>query len=92
MTALLAPSALPRDDHGREYGTAAMLAQRLSTTARPVTAAMVRKWAYRSRQPGDPLHGLLPGRHAPGPRTGVTGYYFHDAARVAAIIRGDLVR
>ena len=88
---LFAPPVLPRDADGNEYGTAAMLAARLTTDDRKVTAAMIRKWAYRSRNPRDPLHGLLPGRHTPGPRTGITGYYLLDAARCAAITRGDHV-
>lgn len=90
-TALLAPPAMPRDPDGREYGTAAMLAARLTTPARPVTAAMIRAWAYRSRNPRDPLHGMLPGRHADGPRRGVTGYYLIDAAKCARATGGDPV-
>ncbi len=92
MTTTLAPLLLPLDAAGREYGTAQQLAARLTTYDRRVTAAMIRKWAYRSRDPKDPLHGQLPGRHDPrGPRTGTTGYYLIDAARVAAITAPDHV-
>lgn len=90
MTTALAPLPLLRDPQGREYGTASMLAARLTRHDRPVTAAMVRKWAYRSRDPRDPLHGKLPSRHTPGPRRGITGYYLADAARVAAITAGEV--
>lgn len=84
MTAtLLAPPALPRDAQGYECGTADMLAARLTTPTRTITAARVRDWARRSRNPHDRLHGMLPGRHLPGPRTGTTVYRLLDAARCA---------
>ncbi|MFG1776627.1 hypothetical protein ACGFIG_09380 [Micromonospora sp. NPDC049048] len=80
---LLAPPALPRDADGHECGTADMLAARLTTPERTITAARVRDWARRSRNPDDRLHGMLPGRHIPGPRTGNTVYRLIDAARCA---------
>lgn len=61
---------LPPDD----YGTADQLAARITTAERPITAARIRDWARRSRTPGDPLYGWLPGVHTPGPRTGRTWY------------------
>lgn len=69
---------LPPDD----YGTAAMLAARLTTEARPIDAARIRDWARRSRTPGDPLHGMLPGVHTAGERTGHTWYRLNAARRV----------
>lgn len=69
---------------GREYGTAAEIAARLGPD---VTAARVRDWARRSRTPGDPLHGLLPGHHLPGQGRGTTWYRLDQAAAVEAITR-----
>lgn len=84
MTAtLLAPPALPRDPDGYEIGTADMLANRLTTTERTITATRIRDWARRSRNPTDRLHAMLPGIHVPGPRTGTTVYRLLDAARCA---------
>lgn len=93
MTTALAapPRPLPRDQDGYEYGTADQIAQRLTTPARPITAGTIRKWAWRSRQPGDRLHGLLPAIQLPGPRTGTTWYRLLDAARCAAATRPDHV-
>ncbi len=75
---------LPRDDDGNEWGTAADLAAHLASPERPITARAVRKWAWRSRQPGDRLNGMLPGRHIPGARTGETWYRLIDGAQVEA--------
>ena len=69
---------LPPDD----YRTAEQLAARLTTDARPISAARIRDWARRSRTPGDRLHGMLPGVHTPGERTGQTWYRLADAQRV----------
>lgn len=66
------------------WGTAAQIAHRLGSD---ITAARVRDWARRSRQPGDPLHGLLPGHHAPGRGRGTTWYRLDQATTVEAITR-----
>lgn len=71
--------------NGREYGQAADIAARLTTPDRPITAARVRRWAHRSRTPGDKLYGLLPSIHLPGDRTGTTWYDLQHAARVALL-------
>ena len=79
---------LPPDN----YGTAAMLADRLTTEARPIEAARIRDWARRSRTPGDPLHGMLPGVHTPGERTGHTWYRLADAQRAYDATKPQVVR
>lgn len=86
-TALRTPTVLPRDPDGYEVGTADMLANRLTTQQRTITAARIRDWARRSRRTGDRLHGMLPGHHIPGPRTGTTVYRLIDAARCARATR-----
>ncbi|MFI2577711.1 hypothetical protein ACH5AJ_36560 [Streptomyces rochei] len=63
---------------GDEYGTAAQIAHRLGID---ITAALVRRWAYRSRRPGR-LSGQLPGHHLAGRGRGTTWYRYADAARV----------
>jgi hypothetical protein len=73
--------------NGREYGQAADIAARLTTPQRPITAARIRRWAHRSRDPNDKLHGLLPAIHLPGARTGTTWYDLQHAAKVAALTR-----
>lgn len=91
MTTTLAPHRpLPRDQDNYEYGTAEQIAARLTTPARPITADRIRDWARRSRRPGDRLHGMLPGRHLPGARTGTTWYRLVDAAHVARATRRDV--
>lgn len=87
----MSPTGLPRDELGREYGTAEELARLLTTKERPITAAKVRNWAWRSRRPGDKLHGKLPRVWAQGARTGTTWYRLEDAAEVAAATRRDVV-
>ncbi len=82
---------LPRWN-GAAYGQATDLAHLLTSPERPITPAMVRKWAWQSRRPGHRLHGLLPGVHLPGARTGLTWYRLTDAARVAALTEPDHVR
>lgn len=82
---------LPRHN-GQPYGQAADIAAMLTSPERPITAAMVRKWAWRSRRPGDVLYGLLPSVRLPGARTGTTWYRLTDAARVAADTEADHVR
>lgn len=77
---------LPTDPQGHEYGTADQLAARITSPEKPVTAALIRKWAWRSRNPHDRLHGLLPAIRVPGRRTGRTYYRVDDAYRVAAMI------
>jgi hypothetical protein len=69
---------------GREYGTAHEIAHRLGTD---ITPARVRDWARRSRNPRDPLHGLLPAHHTPGRGRGTSWYRFDQAAHVEAITR-----
>lgn len=66
---------------GREYGTAAEIAQALGPD---ITSARVRDWARRSRTPGDTLHGQLPAYHAPGRGRGATWYRLDQAAAVEA--------
>lgn len=83
---------LPRDPAGQEWGTAEQIARRLTSPDRTITAATIRKWAWRSRRPGDKLHRLLPGRHVVGARTGETWYRLADAARVEAATARDQVR
>lgn len=83
---------LPRDPAGQEWGTAEHLAQRLTSPERPITAAIIRKWAWRSRRPGDRLFGKLPGRHIKGARTGETWYRLIDGAQVEAATSRDQVR
>ncbi|MEU4590056.1 hypothetical protein [Micromonospora aurantiaca (nom. illeg.)] len=74
-----------RDPHtGREWGTPAQLAARLGPD---VTADRIRDWARRSRNPEDPLHGLLPGKHVPGRGRGTTWYRYDHAAHVEALTR-----
>lgn len=68
-----------------EWGTAQQCANRLTTPDRPITALVIRQWAWRSRQPKDRLHGLLPSVRGKGPRTGVALYRFQDVARVAQL-------
>lgn len=80
-------TTLPRDAAGREYGTADQLAALLTTPARCITAATIRKWAWRSRRPGDPLYGKLPAIHIGGERTGTTWYRLRDAAEVSRVTR-----
>ncbi|MGW1057607.1 hypothetical protein [Micromonospora rubida] len=89
MLALTSP-ALPRDRDGNQYGTAAQLAALLTSPERTITAGTIRNWAYRSRKPGDRLHGHLPAVHVTGRRTGHTFYRLVDAARLAAKIEGGV--
>ncbi len=91
VTTALAPP-LPLDPDGYEVGTAAMLVPYLTTPDRMITEGRIRDWARRSRNPHDPLHGMLPAIHVSGPRTGTTWYRLLDAARVAAVTRRDQVR
>lgn len=78
---------------GHEYGQAADIAAALTSPSRTITAARVRDWARRSRNPGDPLYGRLPGVRLPGQRTGTTWYRLIDAARIeVATGRSDVVR
>ena len=72
---------------GRQYGMAQDIAARLTTAERPITAARIRRWALRSREPNDRLYGLLPGIHLQGQRTGTTWYDLQHAAEVAALTR-----
>jgi hypothetical protein len=67
--------------NGHYYGTAAQTAHALGDD---ITAALVRRWAYRSRQPGDKLHGMLPAHHLPGRGRGTTWYRHAQAAAVCA--------
>ncbi|OKI47446.1 hypothetical protein [Micromonospora sp. CB01531] len=69
---------------GHYWGTAAQIAH---TRGSDITADRVRDWARRSRQPGDTLHGLLPGHHLPGRGRGTTWYRDDQAATVEAITR-----
>ncbi|MFG1847791.1 hypothetical protein [Micromonospora carbonacea] len=86
----LTPPALPRDRDGFEYGTAAQLAALLDSPERRITAGTIRKWAWRSRRPGDRLHGLMPTVHIPGARTGNSYHKLRDAAHVAAMIEAGI--
>lgn len=72
---------------GVEYGTAAEIASALTSPARPVTAARVRDWGRRAARSGDPLYGLLPRHHRPGPGRGTTWYLLLDAAKVERLTR-----
>ncbi|MCX4470471.1 hypothetical protein OOK41_09145 [Micromonospora sp. NBC_01655] len=72
---------LARD--GAEYGGAAQLAHRLGPD---ITAARVRDWARRSRQPGK-LNGLLPAHHLPGRGRGTTWHRLDQAAHVEWLTR-----
>lgn len=83
---------LPRDQDENEWGTAERLAAHLTSPERPITAALIRKWAWRSRRPGDKLYGMLPGRHIPGARTGETWYRLIDGAQVELATSKDPVR
>lgn len=85
----LAPG-LPRDRDGYEYGTAAQLAGLLASPGKPVTAGMIRKWAWRSRNPADRLHGMLPVVRVAGARTGHSYYRLLHAAQVAALIEAGI--
>ncbi|XTZ17061.1 hypothetical protein ACQSSU_06690 [Micromonospora echinospora] len=69
---------------GHQYGTAAQIADQLGPD---ITADRVRDWARRSRNPDDPLHGLLPAHHHPGRGRGTTWYRYDQAANVEAITR-----
>lgn len=69
---------------GTHWGTAAEIAAALGTD---VSASRVRDWARRSRKPTDPLHGLLPGHHAPGRGRGTTWYRLDQAAAVELATR-----
>ncbi|ROO51063.1 hypothetical protein EDC02_5927 [Micromonospora sp. Llam0] len=73
-----------------EWGTAAACAAALAIPNRPITALVIRQWAWRSRQPGDRLAGLLPSVRGKGPRTGPTLYRFQDVARVAQLTEPGL--
>lgn len=90
MPLTLTPPALPRDQAGHHYGTAAQLAELLTSPERPITAGTIRNWAYRSRQPGHRLHGLLPAVRVAGRRTGNSYYRLTDAAHVAAMIEAGV--
>jgi len=89
MTLALAPG-LPRDRDGYEYATAAQLAALLTSPEKPVTPGMIRKWAWRSRNPADRLHGLLPVVRVTGARTGQSYYRLRNAAQVAAMIEAGI--
>lgn len=82
---------LPRID-GHTYGQAEDVAALLTSPERTVTAATVRKWAWRSRRPADRLHGQLPGIRLPGQRTGTTWYRIDHAAKILAKLEDDHVR
>ncbi|MFI2664863.1 hypothetical protein [Micromonospora carbonacea] len=73
---------------GLEYGTAAQIAHRLGED---VDAALVRRWAYRSRRPRGKLTGALPGHHLPGRGRGVTWYQLGHATRVEMLTRTSTV-
>ncbi|WP_025620356.1 hypothetical protein, partial [Salinispora cortesiana] len=66
------------------YGTAAQIAHALGPD---ITAARVRDWARRSRDPNDRLHGLLPAHHLPGQGRGTTWYRYDQAAHVEMLTR-----
>ncbi|WDZ87199.1 hypothetical protein [Micromonospora cathayae] len=72
---------------GHQYGTAAQIAHQLGPD---ITADRVRDWARRSRNPDDPLHGLLPGLHTAGRGRGTTWYRYDQAAQVEAVTRRTL--
>lgn len=78
-------TGLLRDADGVEWGQAEQIAALLTRPDRRITAATIRKWAWRSRQPRDRLHGLLPSVPGTGPRTGITYYRLTDAAEVARL-------
>jgi hypothetical protein len=77
------------DEHGQahEWGTAAQIAEALTSPDRRITAARVRDWGRRASQPGDPLYRLLPHYHRPGPRRGTTWYPLRQAAEVERLTR-----
>lgn len=90
MNATALASGLPRDRDGYEYGTAAQLAGLLDSPDKPVTPGMIRKWAWRSRNPVDRLHGRLPVIRVAGARTGQSYYRLLHAAQVAAMIEAGV--
>ncbi|WP_043535498.1 hypothetical protein [Salinispora tropica] len=61
------------------FGTAAQIAHTLGPD---ITAARIRDWARRSRNPNDPLHGRVTTWHTPGRARGTTWYDLQELSTV----------